>query len=149
MGYGDKAYKSMFLMFTKHELKEALAGVTRYAGDVNKVFAAISSLIHGDYKASKICKCLRLLVRPAHESLSIIVNKIRSCYMTLYAITHANMEPDRQRVRVEQHRIDGLTTVITPQCQEVYERYRKTMVDNGDTFSLLDIINFISICEIK
>ena len=98
MGYVDKAYKSMFLMFTKHELKKALAGVTIYAGDVNKVFAAISSLIHGDFKASKMHNCLRLLVRPSHESLSIIVNKIRSYYMALYAITHANMDPDRQSV---------------------------------------------------
>ena len=139
----------MFIMFTKHKLKEALSGVTRYAGDVNKVFAAVSCLIHGEYESSKIRNCLRLLVPPAHENISIIVNKIRSCYMALYSITHANMDTDRQIVRVEQHCIDGLVTVIMPQCKDVYERYRKTQVDNGETFSLLEIIDFISTCELS
>ena len=147
MGFGDTAFEQMFLMFTKHELKEALAGVTRFAGDVDKLFASIACLIHGDYEEGKIRNTLRQLVRPAHESLSIIVNKVRSCFMALYAIKHANMLPERQRTCVERRCIDAITTVITPPCREVYERYCRTMVDNGDVFSLLDILDFISTVE--
>ena len=147
LGFGDLAFEQLFLMFAKHELKEALAGITRFSGDVDKVFASIASLIHGDYEEGKIRNSLRLMVRPAHESLSIIVNKVRSCFMALYAIKHVNMAPDKQRARVEQHCIDSIQTVITPECRAIYERYRRTMVDNRDVFTLLDIIDFISTVE--
>ena len=117
MGFGDTAFEPMLLMFAKHELKEALAGITRFSGDVDKVFSSIASLIHGDYEEGKIRNTLRLMVRPAHESLSIIVNKVRSCFMALYAIKHVNMVTDKQRACVEQHCIDAITTVITPRVQ--------------------------------
>ena len=100
MGFGDVAFEQLFLMFAKHELKEALAGITRFSGDVDKVFASIASLIHGDYEEAKIRNTLRLMVRPAHESLSIIMNKVMSCFMALYAIKHQNMLPERQKSRV-------------------------------------------------
>ena len=147
MGFGDVAFEQLFLMFAKHELKEALAGITRFSGDVDKVFASIASLIHGDYEEAKIRNTLRLMVRPAHESLSIIMNKVMSCFMALYAIKHQNMLPERQKSRVEAHCIDAITTVITPECKSVYERYRRTMVDNGEVFSLLEIVDFISTVE--
>ena len=134
-------------MFAKHELKEALAGITRFSGDVNKVFESIASLIHGDYEEAKLRNTLRLMVRPAHESLSIIMNKVMSCFMALYQIKHQNMAPDRMKSRVEAHCIDAITCVITPECKAVYERYRRTMVDNGEVFSLMEIVDFISTVE--
>ena len=48
MGFGNEAFEQLFLQFSKHELKEALAGISRFSGDVCKVFEAIASLIHGD-----------------------------------------------------------------------------------------------------
>ena len=31
MGFGDEAFEQLFLMFAKHELKESLAGITRFS----------------------------------------------------------------------------------------------------------------------
>ena len=57
------------------------------------------------------------MVRPAHESLSIIMNKVMSCFMDLYAIKHQNMAPERQKSWGEAHCIDAIRTVITPGVQ--------------------------------
>ena len=122
MGDPNGVGEQLFLQVAKHELKEALADISRFSGDVDKVFASIASLIHGDYEEAKFRNTLRLRVRPYHESLSIIINKVMSCFMALYQIRHQNMSPDRQKSRVEAHCIDAITTVITPECKSVYER---------------------------
>ena len=75
------------------------------------------------------------------------MNKIMLCYMSLYQVKHQNMSPDRQKSRVEVHCINAITTVITPECKSVYDRYSRTLVDNGEIVPLLDIIDFISTVE--
>ena len=67
--------------------------------------------------------------------------------MSLYQIKHQNMSPDRQRSCVEAHCVDAITTMITPECKSIYDRYSRTLVDNGEVFPLLDIIDFISTVE--
>ena len=57
------------------------------------------------------------------------------------------MSPDRQKTRVEDHCVTAITTVITPECKSIYDRYSRTLVDNGEVFPLLDIIDFISTVE--
>ena len=98
MGFGNGAFEQLFLQFSKHKLKEGLAGISRFSGDVDKVFEAIASLIHGDYEEAKIRNTLRLMTRPAHESLSIIMNKIMVCYMSFYQIKHQICPPTGRRV---------------------------------------------------
>ena len=115
-------------MFVREELPESLSGVSRFAGNINHIFSAVSDLVHGEYESSKLRNCLRLLVRPAHENIAIIVNRIRSCYMALYNITHVSMDKNKTMLRVEQHCIDAMVTVIMPQTKDIYERYRKVQV---------------------
>ena len=147
MGFGESAFEQLFLQFARHELKEGLAGISRFTGNVDKVFEAIASLIHGDYEEAKIRNTLRLMSRPAYESLSILMNKVMSCYMSLYQIKHQNMSPTRQKERVESHCIEAITNMITPECKAIYDRYSRSLVDNGEIFPLLDIIDFISSVE--
>ena len=57
------------------------------------------------------------------------------------------MSPSRQRERVESHCIEAITNMITPECKAIYDRYSRSLVDNGEIFPLLDIIDFISSVE--
>ena len=53
MGFGDSAFEQLFLQFSKHELKEGLAGISRFSGDVDKVFEAIAWYQKGLDQTSK------------------------------------------------------------------------------------------------
>ena len=51
MGFRDLAYEELFLMFVKAELPEALSGISRFNGHVNRIFSALTDLVHGDYES--------------------------------------------------------------------------------------------------
>ena len=131
LGFSDKAYEELFLMFTKAELPEALSGITRFNGHVNRIFSALTDLVHGDFESEKCRISLRSLVRPAYENISVIMNKIKSLYMALYQITHASMTYQMMMVRVEQHCIEAIQTVINPETKEIYLRMAKSKVEGG------------------
>ena len=73
LGFGDKAYKELFLMFVKAELPEALSGILRFNGHVNRILSALTDLVHGDYESEKYRISLSSLVHPAYENISVII----------------------------------------------------------------------------
>ena len=125
MGFGDRAFEELFPMFVKQELPEALSGISRFNGHVDRIFLAQTDQVHGDYESEKCRIALRSLVRPAFNNISVVVNKIRSLFLALYHITHASMPFAKKMARTEQHCIAALQTVINPQTKEIYERMSK------------------------
>ena len=51
MGFGDRAFEELFLMSVKEELPEALSGISRFNGNVDRIFSALTDLVHGDYES--------------------------------------------------------------------------------------------------
>ena len=126
---------------------EALSGISRFNGLVDRIFWALTDLVHGDYESEKCRIALRSLIRPAFENISVIVNKFRNLFLALYYITHASMPFAKKMARSEQHCINAIQTVINPQTKEIYERMAKTKVEENESFTLNDIIDFIGSVE--
>ena len=102
MGFRDRAFEELFLMFVKVEVPEALSGISRFNGHVDRIFSALSDLVQGDYESEKCRIALRSLIKPAFENISVILNKIRSLFLALYHITHASMPFAKKMARSEQ-----------------------------------------------
>ena len=134
-------------MFVKVEVPEALSGISRFNGHVDRIFSALSDLVQGDYESEKCRIALRSLIKPAFENISVILNKIRSLFLALYHITHASMPFAKKMARSEQHCIYAIQTVINLQTKEIYERMSKANVKENESFTLNDIINFIGSVE--
>ena len=147
IGLNTEQFSMVFLSFAKKFLPYAYASLSQYSGQTTRMFNNMVELINQDTEVAKIRASLCKISRTPDQQIGIPVLKIKSLYLSLYAIQHPEFEVGKIEKKSEMHTLQCISSLINPETKMQFGQFSKLKSEEDDRMTLTDATNYISSIE--